>query len=411
MIVFSDEDETFLERSLSGAFRIADDGSGFQLTSSSTTMPLSASINNLMDHHNLASSSDRSVLSSRRGWFEEESNDKHHFDITMLPEKQVYLPGDCIEVTLNVNVKKLQFLKATFEGISTSHKPHGTTVVEKVISNDFHLYPTTKSRNSLPPTRSTQFSLMDPLKLPAQPLSSESATSTSSSTSSSSNTSTPQTSPTSTNEKNPLSLTNDMLPQSNTSPDIPSSLRKSVSTNVIVSSWTDDFYNEQTESCCTLEPIVEGTPPSAHIAPHLSAACSEHQLLSKRRHLFIFKVVIPATLPPSFSFTKDAKNGVFYRVHFSGLGELTNKFHSEGPLIKGIETSIPISVWNPTCSFLPRTLLHDDDIFGPSETFTNSDNSITIKSRILIKNFAIIGSGFIQYDTSLQTIMSSRNQS
>ncbi|EGG13258.1 hypothetical protein DFA_11019 [Cavenderia fasciculata] len=130
----------------------------------------------------------------------------------------------------------------------------------------------------------------------------------------------------------------------------------------------------------------------------------EHQYHhpSSKLHKFKFEVNLPQNLPPSLSFKKDSKTGVFYRLHFTGLGDCytSNKVLSKKDsrlFLKGLETSVPIRIWNPSCHYLPKQVLYNNArLFGPSDSFVSLNyqdkQAPSIKARLLIRNFGIIGS-------------------
>jgi len=364
-------------------------------------------------------------------WFQDDVvSDSHHFDISILsatnqgefkpiPSHKILHAGDHIEVHLKVNVKKLQFLKCTFEGVSTGHNNKSHIISkETIISHDFHLYPTAvdqeliKSRSkslnlSSPPSLSNMLpsSSSSTINLYSNRLSS--TTPTHNNSNNSNNTTSTDTSLSSTPSP-PLQHKTSLSPTiesttTTTSTTTTNEQEKSLLKQTIdikKSSSHDLLYlynhhlDQIDDQCPFLQPLPE--IQESNFNPPVIHSCSEHQVLSERSHMFIFRYTIPSYLPTSFTINKDTKNGVFYRLVFSGLGELHNKFKSDGPLIKGICTSIPIGVINNSfCNIRNDMITSDSKVKSHSSIL----NDITIKSRLLYNNFGIIGSNVSLYLT------------
>eukprot|EP01132_Coremiostelium_polycephalum_P008415 gene8415-10333_t len=459
MIVFTDDDEIYLESSFNNkGFHLHQNNNNFlkDKSKSTTSLPINNNNNNNNNLNNNHISSNGNNLESQQqnefplgfsmiyqkqqyfenssdnikfkkpSWFEEEQNDFHHFDISFYPSgNRIFLAGETVEIHLKVNVKKLQFLKATFECVSTSHNSKNHTLSKNVIiSQDVHLYPTDKDihaklRRSLPhgsnsiyypstnvtsttTTTSTTSTTTTTTTATANPVlptgigvgenSSGSQSPTQTTTNSSTSSSTrdlPNTTTTSSNNNLNKSMNNLKSTLKRTT-----SLRKSISHDHL--EYPDPHQDEDSLFCPYLEPLPDHSDSEYdddYSKPPLVHSCSEHELISNRKHKFIFRFTIPSNSPPSFFIQKDPKCGVFYRIQISGLGELHSKLlNTDGPLIKGIQTFLPLVVANPFCTYLPRELVASCSSFGPSETFVATDDLITLKSRQLFTNFGIIGS-------------------
>ncbi|KAF2073530.1 hypothetical protein CYY_005149 [Polysphondylium violaceum] len=384
----------------------------------------------IVKHHRRRSSgsSGASSIVKKPTWFQDDGSDSHHFDINILastsqgefksvPSHKIFHAGDHIEVHLKVNVKRLQFLKCTFEGVSTSHN-NKTHILSKetIVAHDFHLYPTAvdqeliKNRskslnlssppslsNILPSTNTSTTNLFNKLSLttPSNNISNNTTTATTNTDSSSSTPSPPlPNKPLSPTVQSSLQESQQQQKNNDTGNVLKQTIdiKKSVSNDLLL------LYNhslDQDDQCPFLEPLPEIQESSFN--PPIIHSCSEHQVLTERTHKFIFRYTIPSYLPTSFSINKDTKNGVFYRLAFSGLGELHNKFKSDGPLIKGINTTVPIGIINSLTTY--SNIRNDLMVVDKIKSFSNTLNNITLKSRLLYNNFGIIGSNVSLYLT------------
>ncbi|KYQ92526.1 hypothetical protein DLAC_06517 [Tieghemostelium lacteum] len=424
----------------SNGFPLSISNSLFASTNSATSSSSSSNVNNmhLSSPLNSSQTSDTGTLkrnsskdkdlsqhansnTKKHFWPEEEQNDFHHFDISFPPlGNRIFYAGEKVEVHLKVNVKKLQFLMATFECISTSHKTHN---LEKKIlySEDIHLYPTDKDLV----LKQNQRNSMPLLPIPTSPTSSVSSVSSGSSsihsgstqaTINSNSNNSGSTAGNMSSLKSPLSretvipidlnllnLNSNSNGNSGTTTKGPKSqnsntqMRKSISAGDYYSTmagYESSFgsgsgYAFDDDECSYLEPLPEFEENSIY-QPPVVHSCSEHQVITNRKHKFIFRFSIPTNSIPSFAMHKDMKNGVFYRLAIKGLGELHgSKFNSEGPMIKGIQTYVPLTVKSTHLSYLPRELFSVEP-----ETFiyTSQQPPITIKSRMIFRSYAILNS-------------------
>ncbi|EFA82237.1 hypothetical protein PPL_04660 [Heterostelium album PN500] len=407
----------------------------------------------------------------QRDWFESESSHDDHNQITVLisPIRNYYQPGDTLDVVVNVNVKRLQCLNATFEGYSSCQVPprHGqedktpNLLKSKIAATNFYLYPTeddiplnlsSKSINNNT-YRSNSYNNIINVNNQMSTSTSTTSTSTTTTTTTSTTTTAQSISNPSSTTSSPFSLdkqqhqqqqqqpldqqSNNTISSStanlstidkellrNVSDDmIISNLGKSTSfSSLYISDLVDDEWfdmdqqalsqrdnlsmNVSSEELQDLEDI-----DSSLVEPPQVQACADHLVLSKKKHKFTFQLKIPQSLPPSFAFSKQSKNGIFYRIHLSGLGQMHHKFNrTEHSLIKGFETSIPLSIWNPKCDYLPRQLLQADNLFCSSETYQSTKNNVHIKARLLIKNFCVIDSAVSTYQQTNQHIKRKEKQ-